>query len=117
MMPKNRPAHKRLPPMPLSELPMMKSLLAMATPVAGDKSLRNSKSKGDPKTQLTMLRLTIIDKLQVLALKRPHALIIVAQVLDKLLDQQLEVVPGHLDNTHAYRRKTNTRVGEPPNRT
>ena len=96
--------------MPLSELPMMKSLLAMATP-------RNSGRKGDPKTQLTMLRLTIIDKLQVLALKRPHALIIVAQVLNKLLDQQLEVVDEHLESARAVRRKANARVAELPKRT
>jgi hypothetical protein len=117
MMPKNRAARKRLPPMPLSELPMMKSLLAMATPLAGDKVPRNSGSKGDPKTQLTMLRLTIIDKLQVLALKRPHALIIVAQVLNKLLDQQLEVVDEHLESARAVRRKANARVAELPKRT
>ena len=65
MMATKRTAQKPLPPMPLSELPMMKSLLAMATPLVGDKTTRDPTIKGDPKTQLTMLRLTIIDKLQV----------------------------------------------------
>ena len=116
MMATKRTAHKPLPPMPLSELPMIKALLAMATPLVGGKTTRDPTIKGDPKTQLTMLRLTIIDKLQVLALKRPHALIIVAQVLDKLLDQQLEVVDEHLKSTRAVRRKTNARVAELPKR-
>jgi hypothetical protein len=106
-----RTAHKPLPPMPLSELPMMKSLLAMATPLVGDKTTRDPTIKGEPKTQLTMLRLTIIDKLQVLALRRPRALIIVAQVLDRLLDQQLEVLDEHLNSKHADRRKAKTHVG------
>jgi hypothetical protein len=48
--------------------------------------------KGDPKEQLTMLTRTIVDKLQVLALRRPRALIAVGQLLDKLLDQQLELL-------------------------
>ena len=106
-----RTAHKPLPPMPLSELPMMKSLLAMATPLVGDKTTRDPTIEGEPKTQLTMLRLTIIDKLQVLALRRPRALIIVAQVLDRLLDQQLEVLDEHLNSKHADRRKAKTHVG------
>ena len=111
MMATKRTAHKPLPPMPLSELPMMKALLAMATPLVGGKTTRDPMIKEDPKTQLTMLRLTIIDKLQVLALRRPRALIIVAQLLDRLLDQQLKVLDEHLDSEHADRRKTDTRVG------
>ena len=111
MMATKRTAYKPLPPMPLSELPMMKALLAMATPLVGGKTTRDPTIKGDPKTQLTMLRLTIIDKLQVLALRRPRALIVVAQLLDRLLDQQLEVLDEHLDSEHADRRETDTRVG------
>jgi hypothetical protein len=75
--------------MPLSELPMMKALMALT---AGRRAIRNPPAKGDPKTQLTTLRLTIIDKLQVLALRRPQALVIIAQVLDMLLDEQLNVL-------------------------
>jgi hypothetical protein len=51
---------------------------------------------------------TIIDKLQVLALRRPRALIIVAQVLDGLLRQQVEL----LDDEDLRRStRTRTRVG------
>jgi hypothetical protein len=85
--------------LPLSELPIMKALLAMPAPPPGGKTTRKRAIR-DPKTQLAMLTLTIIDKIQVLALRRPKALIVVAQVLDELLDQQLELL---LDPKHAPR--------------
>jgi hypothetical protein len=61
---------------------------------------------GDPKEQLTTLTRTIVDKIQVLALRRPRALLAVGQLLDKLLDQQLELLQ---DTKHVDRgpRKTN----------
>jgi hypothetical protein len=90
-------ARKALPPMPLSELPMMKALIAMATPAAGSKTARKPATTEDPKIQLKTLTLTIIDKLQVLMLRRPRALIIVAQVLDRLLDEQLAVLDENPD--------------------
>ena len=91
MTPKKRPARAQttLPSMPLSELPMMKALLAMTGVGA---TTRHPATKGDPKAQLTTLRFAIIDKLQVLALRRPQALVIVAQLLDALLDEQLKVL-------------------------
>jgi hypothetical protein len=95
MTAKKRRAKTPLPPMPLSELPMMKALLAMAAPLSGGKTTRNALRTGHPPTRLTALRLTIIDKLQILALKRPRALIIVAQMVDRLLDQQLAVLDEH----------------------
>ena len=67
---RSAPAHRPLPPMPLSELPMMKALIELT----GRRMTRNPlQAKGKLKTQLTTLRLTIIDKLQVLALRRPGA--------------------------------------------
>jgi hypothetical protein len=90
MTAKKRPARRPLPPMPLSELPMMKALLALT----GGTTTRRPSTKRDSKEGLTMLRLTIIDKLQVLALRRPQALVIIAQVLDSLLDEQLNVLDG-----------------------
>jgi hypothetical protein len=102
---KKRPARRPLPPMPLSELPMMKALMALT----GRRPTRNPLGQGDPRTQLTTLRLTIIDKLQVLALRRPHALVIIAQVLDMLLDEQLNVLDERLDGAPAAK----TRRGEP----
>jgi hypothetical protein len=92
---------KALPPTPLNELPLMKALMAMATPSEGSKTPRKPPTTEDPKTELKTLTLTIIDKLQVLTLRRPRALIIVAQVLDKLLDEQLAVLDENLDaRTH-----------------
>jgi len=41
---------------------------------------------------VTMLMQTIIDKLQVLALRRPRAMIIAATVLDCLLDKSLDLL-------------------------
>jgi hypothetical protein len=101
---KKRPAraHAPLPAMPLRELPMMKALLALT---GGRAASRQPATKGDPKTQLTTLRLTIIDKLQVLALRRPRALVIVAQVLDRLLDEQLEVLDEQLDTSRTTKTK------------
>jgi len=98
---KKRPAHRPLPPMPLSELPMMKALMALT----GRRVTRYPLAKGDPKTQLTTLRLAIIDKLQVLALRRPQALVIIAQVLDMLLDEQLNILDGQLDSGIAAKTK------------
>jgi hypothetical protein len=89
MTAKKRPAPRPVPPMPLSELPMMKALLALT-----GTTTRPPSTKRHSKTLLTMLRLTIIDKLQVLALRRPQALVIIAQVLDSLLDEQLNVLDG-----------------------
>jgi hypothetical protein len=87
MTAKKRPARRPIPPMPLSELPMMKALLAL---IPGGVVPGPLATKGDPKTQFMELRLAIIDKLQVLALRRPEALIIVAQVLEALLNEQLK---------------------------
>jgi hypothetical protein len=89
MTARGRPAYTALPPMPLSELPMMKALL---TSIPGGAAIRNPSAKGDAKARFTMLRLAIIDKLQVLALRRPQALVLVAQVLDALLNEQLKVL-------------------------
>ena len=83
-----RSAHKALSPMPLSELPMMKALALTGT------TTRHPSTKRDSKTVLTTLRLTIIDKLQILALRRPQALVTILQVLDSLLDEHLNVLDG-----------------------
>ena len=93
MTARGRPAYTALPPMPLSELPMMKALLALIPGHTGP----NPSAKGDPKAQFTMLRLAIIDKLQVLALRRPQALVVVARLLDALLDEQLKVLGEPFD--------------------
>jgi hypothetical protein len=42
--------------------------------------------------EVTTLMQAIIDKLQVLALRRPRALIIAATVLDSLLDESLDLL-------------------------
>ena len=94
---RKRSAKKALSPMPLSELPIMRALMAIPMPPTRNQSTAKRAIKSDPKTQLTMLTLTIVDKIQVLALRRPRALLVVAQVLDKLLDQQLELL---LDRKH-----------------
>jgi hypothetical protein len=78
--------------MPLSALPIMKALLWEPTPRATGKTTRARAPKTDPKLQLATLMPAIIDKLQVLALKRPRALIVVAKILDALLKRQLEVL-------------------------
>jgi len=109
MTAKKRPAQRPLPPMPLSELPMMKALLAMAAPLPGGKTTRNPPTKRRPTTELTTLRLTIIDKLQILALRRPRALVIVAQMVDRLLDQQLAVLDAPPDSSP--RTKTTDEAG------
>jgi hypothetical protein len=82
--------------MPLSELPIMKALMELSTPSSAI-TLAKQRLKEDPKTQLVRLMETIIDKLQILALRQPRALIIVAQVLDGLLKRQLEVLDDDLD--------------------
>jgi len=108
MKAKTRPARARatLPSMPLRELPMMKALLAATGSGA---TTRDLATKGASKTQLTTLRFTIIDKLQVLALRRPRALIIVAQVLDALLGEQLKVLDEPLETSP--RTKTRGETG------
>jgi hypothetical protein len=101
MTAKKRPAQKPLPPMPLSELPMMKALLAMAAPLADGRTAVQPAIRGNPTMERTTLRLTIIDKLQVLALRRPRALVIVAQMVDRLLDRQLAVLDEDPISEHA----------------
>lgn len=98
-------AHKRvrpraaLPPMPLSELPIMKALMGLPAPPTANRPPKR-RPKEDPKTQLARLMGTIVDKLQILALRRPRALIIVAQVLDGLLKQQLDTLDDDRDSEH-----------------
>jgi len=89
MTAKKRSDRKALSPLPLSELPIMRALLAVTPPPAGRTATERA-IKGDPGTELRTLMLTIVDKIQVLALRRPQALTDVARVVDKLLDQQLE---------------------------
>jgi hypothetical protein len=100
-----------VPAMPLSEVRMMKALLATSKSPARARTTRKPATTETPKTDLTTLRQTIIDKLQVLALRRPQALIILAQVLDELLGQRLRVLDEHLDRQDAGRSRTKTRVG------
>ena len=101
---RKRSAHKALSPMPLSELPIMRALLAVPAPARGT-ATRKRAIKGDPKKELTTLTLTIVNKIQVLALRRPRALIVVARVLDTLLDQQLKLL---LDTKHVARGQRKT---------
>ena len=107
MTAKKRPAraHTTLPPMPLRELPMMKALLAVT---GSGMTTRSAATKGDPKTQLATLRLTIIDKVQVLALRRPRALVLVAQVLDALLDEQLRALDDQPDTRPTTKARSET---------
>ena len=113
-------AHKRvraraaLRPMPLSQLPIMKALMGWPTPPAGTGPPKRSPEE-DPKTQLARLMTTIIDKLQILALRRPRALIIVAQVLDGLLKQQLDTLDDDRDSEHIEDRKSRRMVEGSPN--
>jgi hypothetical protein len=51
----------------------------------------------------------IIDKLQLLALRRPRALVIVAQVLDELLRRQLEVLDA--DDVDSAQQRPNEHEG------
>jgi hypothetical protein len=111
MTAKKPSAHTPLRPMPLSELRMMKALLATSPSRAGDKTTRKPATKDTQTTDPRTLRLTIIDKLQVIALRRPRALIILAEVLDELLGQHLQVLDEHPDSEKADRRRTKTRVG------
>jgi hypothetical protein len=111
MTAKKRAVQTTLPSVPLSELPMMKALLAITRRPIGDQTTRKPRTRGTPKIDLTPLMLTIIDKLQILSLRRPRALIIVAQVLDGLLDRQLGVLDEHLDSNDADRSPAKTRVG------
>ena len=110
-----------LRPMPLSELPIMKALMGLPAPPAGT-GLPKRRSKEDPKAQLARLMGTIIDKLQVLALRRPRALIIVAQVLDGLLKRQLDVLDDDLgseqiadrENGHTFEELARKKVKARP---
>ena len=111
MTAKKRPPHIPLPPLPLSELRMMKALLATSRPPAGHKATHKPATNATRTTDVTTLRLTIIDKLQVLALRRPHALIILAEVLDELLRQHLRLLDTQRDSPAADRIRTKTRVG------
>ena len=90
MKAKNRAAHQALPTIP--KLPMMRAPLAKPTPRGGGKTTRKPAIEDDPKTQLMMLTRKIADKVQVLALRRPRALLNIAQVVDRLLDEQLEAL-------------------------
>ena len=91
MTAKKRSDRKALSPLPLSELPIMRALLAVTPPPAGRTATERA-IKGDPGTELRTLMLTIVDKIQVLALRRPQALNDVAKVVDTLLDEQLEAL-------------------------
>jgi hypothetical protein len=53
---------------------------------------RSPRSRDFSRDQRTVLRQAIIDKLQVLALTRPRALIVVERVLDALLDDSLHLL-------------------------
>jgi hypothetical protein len=77
--------------MPLSELPIMKALMGLASPSSAITTPERRPNE-HPKMQFARLMTTIIDKLQILALRRPRALIIVAQVIDGLLKQQLDAL-------------------------
>ena len=101
-MAKKRAAHKGLPTIP--KLPMMRAPLAIPTPPGGGKTARKPANEDDPKAQLMMLTRKIADKVQVLALRRPRALISVARVVDKLLDEQLEALLDvkHPDRGHDH---------------
>jgi hypothetical protein len=58
----------------------------------GSKGRSSPRSRDFSREQRTVLRQAIIDKLQVLALKRPRALIVVERVLDALLDNSLHLL-------------------------
>jgi hypothetical protein len=96
--------------MPLSELPIMKALMGLPPPTAGSNTLPKRASKEEPKAKLATLMATIVDKLQVLALRRPLALIIVAQVLDGLLKRQLDVLDDDLSGKHIVENLAKTRI-------
>ena len=111
-----------LRPMPLSELPIMKALMGLPAPPAGARSLKRG-PKEDPKTHLARLLGTIVDKLQILALRRPRALIIVAQVIDGLLKRQLDALDDpdgeHIearDSGHLVEGIAHTKVASRANR-
>jgi hypothetical protein len=100
--------------MALSELPIMKALMRVPMPPSAVTGSKRS-PKEDPKTQLARLMATIIDKLQILALRQPRALIIVAQVLDGLLKQQLDTLDDDRDSEHIEDRKSRRMVEGSPN--
>jgi hypothetical protein len=58
----------------------------------GSKRQLSPRSRDFSREQRTVLRQAIIDKLQVLALKRPRALIVVERMLDALLDDSLHLL-------------------------
>jgi hypothetical protein len=69
-----------------------------------------AKKRARPRTTLPSMP-TIIDKLQILALTRPRALIIVAKVLDGLLSGQLEALDEQdLKGEHVDAGPKKTRV-------
>ena len=62
------------------------------SPTTRSKRRTSPRSRDFSREQRTVLRQAIIDKLQVLALKRPRALIVVERVLDALLDDNLHLL-------------------------
>ena len=93
-------------PIPLSELRMMKALLSTSRPPAGERTTHETTTTGARARDSTTLRPPIIDKLQVLALRRPPALIILAEVLDELLGQQLGLLDPRPDRLGADKSRT-----------
>jgi hypothetical protein len=59
---------------------------------ATPKSRTSPRRRQLSREEVTTLMQTIIDKLQVLALRRPRAMIIAATVLDCLLDKSLDLL-------------------------
>jgi hypothetical protein len=90
----------------------MKALMGLPPPPAGTRPPKRS-PKEDRETQLARLMTTVIDKLQILALRRPRALIIVAQVLDGLLKQQLDALDDDFDGEHSEDRESGHTEGSP----
>jgi hypothetical protein len=99
MAAKKRSARKALSPMPLIELPVMGALLASPTPPGRTTTSKRAITR-DPGTELRTLMLTIVDKIQVLALRRPQALTDVAKVINELLEQRLKAL---VDENHGDR--------------
>ncbi len=91
--------------MPPGELPAVKALMGLPTPSSAVTPSKRG-PKEDPKRQLARLMGTIIDKLQILALRRPRALIIVAQLIDGLLKQQRDARDDDFDGeSHSVHRE------------
>jgi hypothetical protein len=62
------------------------------SPTARPKRRPSQRTRDFSREQRIVLRQAIIDKLQVLALTRPRALIVVERVLDALLDDGLRLL-------------------------